>query len=241
MAATQVIARKGKSLKPKEVSILISFVDDFVTRWAFIGQVFLKRLTSGNRVFSIPGKGGRWSRGTLLPFVRRTEDRREAAVKTMVETIEKFFHHNPGHVLKKLEITGHGFPAIWAGRLSLEDMADAKNPKRLLLERLKPYWGESNDGMVMRMCCCAKYEEGQQFLRELAKTVGANVTGWTGVYEIHPTGEEWTATPEGSVFKSGDTGRISHFAIWKEQPGLKRVLTFPGFIGRMAWRTISGR
>jgi hypothetical protein len=228
-------------LPKKHVSILISFVDDFVTECAFIGQVFLKRLSTGNRVFRIPGKMKHWSRGKGLPYVRWTEDKRETAVAAMVGTIEKYFQKNPNHVLKRLEITGHGHPAVWAGRLSLEDVADGKNCKRLLLERIKPYWCESNDGFIMRMCCCAQYEEGQGFLRELSKAIGAKVTGWTGVYEIHPTGEEWTATPEGKVFKSGDTGRTSHFAGWQELSGLKKALGFPGFVGRMAWRTISGR
>lgn len=241
MLATQPNPVTSSSLPKKEVCLLISFVDDFVTLWAFIGQVFLKRLTTGNRVFRIPGTMKHWTRGNLLPFVRQAEDRRGTAVDALVETVERYFHNNPDHVLKRLEITGHGYPAEWSGRLSLDELSEEDNHKRLTLTRLKPYWSETNEGVILRMCFTAKHTEGQQFLRELAKTIGSKVVGWTGVYEIHPTGEEWTATPEGQVLKTGDTCRVSLFDPWRELPRLKKMVAFPGFIARMAWRTVSGR
>jgi hypothetical protein len=183
----------------------------------------------------------RWNRGGLSVFKCQSEDSREDAVEAMIEEIEHIFRQNPGHSLKRLEITGHGHPACWAGRLSFEDLIPETSSKRAALERLRPLWSASNEGLILRMCSVAKDEEGRLFLRELAKTVGAKVTAWTGIYEIHPTGEEWTANPDGVVTKTGDTGRTSYFGPWKDRSLLKKILTFPTFVALMTWRTVTGK
>jgi len=225
----------------KGLRIVVSFVDDFVTQSAYVGQYFLKKLSLGNKVIRLPAKLNRLNRGGLFVFKCQSKDRREGAVEAMVEEIEHTFRQNPGHSLKRLDITGHGHPAGWAGRLSFEDLIPGASSKRAALERLRPLWSASNEGLILRMCSVAKDEEGRLFLKELAKTVGANVTGWTGIYEIHPTGEEWTANPDGVVSKTGDTGRISYFGPWKDSPLLKKILTFPVFLALMAWRTVTGK
>jgi hypothetical protein len=225
----------------KGLRIVVSFVDDFVTQSAFVGQFFLKKPSPGNKVIRLPAKLNRWNRGGPFVFKYYSEDRREGAVEAMIDEIEHIFKRKPGHFLKRLEITGHGYPACWVGRLSFEDLIPETSSKRAALERLRPLWDASNDGLILRMCSVAKDEEGRLFLKELAKTVGANVTGWTGIYEIHPTGEEWTANPNGVVTKIGDTGRISYFGPWKDRPLLKKILTFPTLLALMAWRTITGK
>jgi hypothetical protein len=225
----------------KGLRIVVSFVDDFVTQSAFVGQYLLKKLSPGNKVIRLPAKLNRWNRGGLFVFKCQSEDSREGAVEVMIDEIEHIFKRNPGHFLKRLEITGHGYPACWAGRLSFEDLIPGASSKRAALERLRPLWSASNEGLILRMCSVAKGEEGRLFLKVLAKMVGAKVTGWTGIYEIHPTGEEWTANPDGVVTKTGDTGRTSHFGPWKARPLLKKILTFPTFLALMAWRTVTGK
>ncbi|MFL5241955.1 MAG: DUF4347 domain-containing protein [Gemmataceae bacterium] len=206
----------------KGLRIVVSFVDDFVTQSAFVGQFLLKKLSFDNKVIRLPAKSGQ-------------------AIEVMVRKIEKALRENRGHSLQRLEITGHSYPARWAGRLNYEELISENSSKKAALVRLKPLWSPSNEGLILRMCSVASGEEGRQFMEELAKTVGAKVTAWTGIYEIRPTGEEWTASPDGVVTKTGDTGRTSYFGPWRDRPLLKKIITTPAFLALMAWRTITGK
>lgn len=214
----------GDAQQTKDLCIVVSFVDDFVTQCAFLGQYFFKRLIFRWEVIRVHARLGT-----------------EKAVDLMVAGIEDILKRHPGRRLKRLEITGHGYPAAWARRLTLEDLQDENGAKRSALLRLQDKWGLPNDGVVLRMCSTARAQEGRSFLEALALAMGSKVSGWTGVYEIYPTGEEWTATPLGQVHKTNDTRRVSYFHWWKELPGYKRWLALPVFLGAMSWRTLTGR
>jgi hypothetical protein len=141
-----------------------------------------------------------------------------------------------------IDLAGHGYPGGW--RIGL-DLTDPQQPlqspafvrwSRLI--ELKPWWSPETEGLTLRMCHTAEGERGRLFLVALAQTIGAKVRGWTGCYEIRPTGYEYTATPAGRVTRSGNTGR--HWQILydhqaKSRP--RRILTAPveglQWVGRM--------
>jgi hypothetical protein len=122
-----------------------------------------------------------------------------------------------------IDVAGHGCGGAFRGkdgdpddRLNVKHLEDAGNPNRIALTRLGPLWAENNQGMVLRMCSTAKGMSGQDFLVALSQTIGAKVVGWDDRYEVRPTGTEFTATPDGKVEQTANTGLSSFSAIYDQ-------------------------
>ena len=64
------------------------------------------------------------------------------------------------------------------------------------------------------MCEVAAGASGKDFIGEVSHAIGAKVKAWDGIYEIRPTGKEWTADPNKKVTQTGDTGRKSELTIY---------------------------
>ncbi len=155
--------------------------------------------------------------------------RRVDSVEEIVKSIEKTINGreaNNGYLrsinkfeikatIRSIKITGHGDPAEFYGpkaaRLTLDDLLPNKETNELSaraksLMELRPLWSKNNNGITLAMCNTAQGKEGQEFLKELAFLTGAKVIGYDQRYEIRPTGNEWTATPDKKI-TSVDTGR----------------------------------
>ena len=193
---------KGKRKNP--VRVVVSFRDDFVT-----GAAALWHTDTGIRRpdwFSVDTDGG---------------------VKEMVDGILRKLNDN--ECIKSLEVTGHGYGGGWANRLDVGDLDETKNhPNRLALAKLADLWCDENEGITMRMCETARGDEGKKFLVALAKTVKAKVKGWDDIYEIRPTGAEFTASPDGTIAQTDHTGRRSIMRMYKNMSTTQIILTSPG-------------
>jgi hypothetical protein len=150
--------------------------------------------------------------------------------------------HGRPVTIDAIELAGHGYPGGWCVGLDVSDAQQSPDSAEFLrwsrLADLKGCWSSDNDGLTMRLCETAQGERGRLFLAGLARTVGAKVCGWTGCYEIRATGYEYTATPDGLVSRSGNTGR--HWQILYHngtKSRLRRVWTAPAeglaWAGRM--------
>src|SRR5580704_9507614 len=139
-------------------------------------------------------------------------------------------HQRPVTV-QAIDLAGHGYAGGWRIGLDLVDPEQPPNSPTFVrwsrLADLKPYWAPKNDGLTLRMCHTAEGDRGRLFLAALAKTIGARVRGWTGCYEIRPTGYEYTAMPTGQVTRSltGRHRQILYDRQAKSRP--RRVATAP--------------
>jgi hypothetical protein len=204
-------------MKARGARIHACFVEDTVTRVAYWWNACLGGFDISLRV------------GNVVELV----DRVLQSLKQLGDNV----------TIDALELAGHGYPGGWRVGLDLSDPQQPPSSPEFKrwsrLAELKPHWSTANDGLTMRMCHTAQGERGQLFLAALAKTVGANVRGWTGCYEIRATGFEYSATPNGLVTRSGNTGR--HWQILyhnQAKSRLRRILTAPveglQWSGRMA-------
>jgi hypothetical protein len=174
----------------KNVAVHVSFVEDTVTRIAYVWN----RLLGGYDV-----------------------NLRAASVAEMVAGVNQAVGAG---TIARLDLAGHGYPGGWGIGVGPADWQR--------LAELRPLWTADNEGLTLRMCEVAQGEVGLRFLAELARTIGARVRAWTGCYEIRSTGHEYTATPDGAVRRSGDTGR--HLQILYRHEGKRRavrILTGP--------------
>ena len=64
-----------------------------------------------------------------------------------------------------------------------------------LTQEISRWWCKCNSGVELQLCNQAAGEKGREWLKLLATRFESKVTGWTGGYEITPTGDQWTATP----------------------------------------------
>jgi hypothetical protein len=170
-------------------------------------------------------------------------------VADMVDRIERAIARRQAQVgqhskrrvgIKQLDIAGHGAPGSWLGapssgadRLTLEHLRQTNHPNTLTLKKLGALWSPGNHGMVLRMCETAQGERGQAFLVKLSRTVGANVRGWDGRYEVRPTGQEITAYPNGTSDRK-QTRLVAFSAIYDRRdvwnnPAWRWYMYNPGF------------
>ena len=193
---------KGKRKNP--VAVIVSFRDDFVT-----GAAALWHTDTGIRRpdwFSVDTDGG----------VKEAVD---GILRKLTDT----------ECIKSLEVTGHGYGGGWVNRLDVGDLDATQNhPNRLALAKLADLWCDENEGITMRMCETARGDEGKKFLAALAKTVKAKVKGWDDIYEIRPTGAEFTASPDGTIAQTGHTGRRSIMRMYQNMNTAEIILTSPG-------------
>jgi len=131
-------------------------------------------------------------------------------VPDMVAQIEKAVSRMQRKI-RSIDIAGHGSPGSAVGRIDTDVLQNENDPTTMALGRLRELWADDNAGMTLRVCNTARYDEGKEFLGCLAKTINAKVIAWDDFYEVIPMGKEYTATPDGKVTQSGDTGRTS---IW---------------------------
>ena len=212
-------------MHPLHVRVHGSFVEDTVTRVAYLWNTYL-----GGYDVNV----------------------RAASVAEMVDAIENQLEHLGGSpklakqrpvMVDAIDFAGHGYPGGWNIGLDVSDLEQPRgspeNTRWSRLAELKSYWSPDNEGLTLRMCETSQGERGQRFLAELAKTIGAKVRGWTGCYEFRPTGYEITATPQGEVARTGNTGRHWQLLNYHQaKPWPRRILTAPveglEWLGRMA-------
>jgi hypothetical protein len=155
--------------------------------------------------------------------------------------------------VQQIDVVGHGAPGGWIGapganedRITIEHLHQAQHPSTVALKRLSALWSRQNDGMMLRMCETAQGAQGQQFLAELSRTIGANVRGWDGRYEVRPTGKEFTACPDGTITCT-DTGLAAFSAIYDRRdfwnnPAWRWYMYNPGYhLWRWAGRFLGAR
>jgi hypothetical protein len=182
--------------------VIVVFVDDLVT-----GVAALFQKVNPFRPFPFTGNTSLYKKTLIIP---RKQDK---AVELMVARIEQLL--GTEGQLRSLTIAGHGYPGGWGHRLDLSELQDLEHPRRKALERLRGRFHTQNEGITMLMCDCAKngtewgWHDGREFLKLVASLVGVPVRGWDNKYEIRPTGDEWTAQPDGTILLTGSTGRIS--------------------------------
>jgi hypothetical protein len=204
-------------VKTRHARIHACFVEDTVTQVAYWWNAWLGGFDICLRV------------GNVVELVDRIHD----SIKQRCDNV----------TIDAMELAGHGYPGGWRVGLDLSDPQQAPSSPEFMrwsrLAELKTLWSTDNDGLTLRMCDTAQGERGRLFLAALAKTIGASVRGWTGCYEIRATGHEYTATPDGLVTRSGNTGR--HWQILyhnQAKSRVRRILTAPleglQWTGRMA-------
>jgi hypothetical protein len=76
-----------------------------------------------------------------------------------------------------------------------------------MLSFIKKHLCDEKQGVELRSCGAALYDEGKKFIKEFADEVGMSVKGWDDWYAIVPHGKEWTAEPGKDAINTGDTGR----------------------------------
>ena len=202
-------------MTPRRIRVHGTFVEDTVTRVAYLWNTYLGgyhiNLRAGGVVDMIDA---------ILAERQRLADKSRRPV-----------------TIDSIDLAGHGYSGGWQIGLDLTDRqqpSDSESYRRWSrLAQLRPYWSPDNDGLTLRMCHTAEGERGRLFLSALAQTMGALVRGWTGCYEIRPTGYQYTATPDGQVTRS-KTGR--HRQILYHYQALsrpRRVLT--GAVEGLDW------
>jgi hypothetical protein len=194
-------ARKAPRLR-----VHVSFVEDLVTRVAYLWNTVLGGYHVNLRCANV---------GEMVDAIRAAVDR-----------------HGPGAAVHSIDVAGHGYPGGWFVGLDGSDVTEPAGSERRArwdrLAELRTLWAPDCASMTLLMCETAQGEAGKQFLAALAEQIGAPVRGWTGCYEILPTGREVTALPDGRVAPSGDTGRRLQL-VYRHQgkPRLRRWLGLP--------------
>jgi hypothetical protein len=117
-----------------------------------------------------------------------------------------------GDCITEIVFAGHGSPGSWsAGKktntgyeISILKKSElvAGGAKTKIFEEIKEWWCETNSGVELQMCNQAEFA-GKDFMKKLAETIGADVTGWEGTFELWGTGDKYTATPSGEISKTG--------------------------------------
>jgi hypothetical protein len=206
-------------MKTRRVRVHGTFVEDTVTRVAYLWNTYL----------------GGYHVNLRAPSVIEMVDGILAQLRHIAETQRRAV------TVDSIDLAGHGYSGGWQVGLDLTDPEQPPGSPCFVrwsrLADLKPYWSPRNDGLTLRMCHTAEGERGRLFLAALAKTVGANVRGWTGCYEIRPTGYEYTSKPSGVVTRSC-TGRRWQILYDQQSKALPaRILTAPAeglaWTGRM--------
>jgi hypothetical protein len=208
-------------MQPCRVRIHGSFVGDAVTRIAYLWNTYLGGYDINLRASSVID---------MVAGIR-------------VQLADLAMREQSVVQVDAIDFAGHGYAGGWEVGL---DLTDAQQPpgspqhaRWSSLVDLKPLWSNNNEGLTLRMCETAQGQRGRSFLAALAQTIGSKVRGWTGCYEIRPTGFEYTAAPDGRVWRTGNTGR--HWQLVYRQQALspvRRILTAPlagcAWAGRMA-------
>jgi len=115
--------------------------------------------------------------------------------------------------IEEVKIQGHGSPGglsnsrrNFAKHTSAKDLNDPKSEVSIFLAKLKHLWCKENKGIVLNACEQAEGGAGKEFMMLLAQLSGAKVKGWTGWFIAGPSGDEYTATPDGGWSKTGNAG-----------------------------------
>ena len=180
-----------KTQQQETVCIVVTFPDDFPTKVAGLA----------NKV--IPGYDLRLKAKDVPDMV--------AQIEKEMEQLQRHRGSDTPPKIGRLDLAGHGSPGSAVSRMDSDILNDANNPTTLALECLRGLWAEDSEGMRLLTCNTARHDQGKEFIALLAKVVHASVTAWDDFYEIIPMGKQWTATPDGTVMMTDDTGRTS---IW---------------------------
>jgi RHS repeat-associated protein len=107
----------------------------------------------------------------------------------------------PDDCIKKIIIRGHGSNTSTGGFYShlTEKKGSGQADFLAWLNRLKC---EDEHTMILMTCNSAEGAQGRLQLVRLAIASGFAVTGWEGDYAIVPFGQEWEASPDGSMKKN---------------------------------------
>jgi len=196
----------------KEITVRVTFAEDGLTELAGFGQYVIAggpfQVFIGTRTERIPVQGDGSDIDRMVRRIERILEKEQAA-----EDFWSFWRKTKRVRLGKVIVAGHGMNYGWGNYARVLDITQLQNPnspQSKSLRRLAPLWSTHRAGIELQTCFPAQGKTGKDFMSELAITGGAPVMGWDDMYEIIPTGTEWTADPTGAPpVQTGDTLRKS--------------------------------
>lgn len=111
-----------------------------------------------------------------------------------------------------ITVTGHG--RKFTKHVDDQEMKD-------FLDSLKERMHWVNKGVRLNSCQEALSQSGRDDMVKLAVELETEVVGWDDWYAVVPHGKEYTATPDGNITQTGDTGLTYYSGEKKDQDDLK--------------------
>ena len=125
-----------------------------------------------------------------------------------------------GTKLDYVIIAGHGGPGH-LGPFNTNTIGNVNTDEYKFLQKLGTLL-KPDAKVELRGCQVAKGRTGVQFIRDMAKLLGAEVIAWDDWYAGTPHGQEWHADAGGKIWVAGNNGPYEGSLIWKIHTGNKK-------------------